>query len=184
MLCHAEICRWGKGLLRDSNLPSIYRRPAGAAFGGGPGGEPPLGSANPKAPSPDCGLQNTFPRGLKYFGWLARRGGGFWLGGVPKGKWMGSDASNSRLFKEGFGGSRGALPPCRGPGTTSPGKGVWERSGRAFTLASSTRRRQSLGCANRIRRLAAAQLDPGGRPTVQGAFPWSVPPLNKILNPG
>ena len=115
----------GNGLTEDSNLPSIYRLPARAAFVSGPGGEPPLRGDQSKNTLP--GLQppkHLPPEGSNTLAGWQDGEGVFWLGGVPKGKWMGSNSSNSGTPKAGLGGSRGSLPPCRGPGTKSLGKGV------------------------------------------------------------
>ena len=74
----------GKGLTEDSNLPSIYRRPARAAFVRGPGGETPAGMGqSDKTPPRLVASKIPSPGGLKKFGWTARRGGGFRLGGAP-----------------------------------------------------------------------------------------------------
>ncbi len=110
----------GKRLTEDSNLPSIYRRPARAAFVRGPGGETPSGRANPKTPPRLVASKIPSPEGLKKFGWLARRGGGFRLGGVPKGKWMGSVSLNLRSLQARFWRFKGGTSPLSGFGDNVP----------------------------------------------------------------
>src|SRR5689334_1063713 len=55
----------GKALTEDSKPPSIYRRPARAAFGRGPGGEPPLREGeSDKAPPRIAASKTPHPVGL------------------------------------------------------------------------------------------------------------------------
>ena len=120
LLCHAEICRMGNGLTEDSNLPSLYRRPARAAFGRGPGGEPPLGSANPKSPTRHSAPKNIPPEGSLTLDCGDAGEGTFGLVGSPKEKGW-EEPAQSFIASRTVLGVQGA-PPCRGFGGKAPGE--------------------------------------------------------------
>ena len=74
-LCYGRNLPGGKGLTEASNFQSIYRLPARAAFGRGPGGEPPLWEGqSTKTPPRIAASKFPSPGGLTYF-WLAGKPG-------------------------------------------------------------------------------------------------------------
>ena|GEM_PF-6746433 len=154
MLCHAEICRWEKGLLRtQTSTPFIGDLPGphllwprrGDAFG----------ECQSEIPDPDCRLQTTSPRRANLL-WLASkpgRGLSAWWG--PQRKMEGKQLLKLRSPPMVPGESKmGALP--------------------LFGQGFGGRRPRGKGWAGTP--VVFGRLGPGGRPTLQGAFPWSVPP--------
>ena len=145
-----------------------------AAFGGRRGGTAPAGRANRQTELEPF----TFPRSADK---KAERGLAAWQG--PRWKMKGSSTCQTILFP---------IPPVsgnpkwgyfpflvRGLGTEGPGERGGPRSP-TFTLASSTRRRQSLGCANRKKRLAKWEAWPRGKahtrkPKASGCSPLKQP---------
>lgn len=115
LLCHAEICRWEKGSLRSQTSHPF--------IGGVPGRHLWFAQACRRLwgvpirnPQPGFPLQNTTPRRDNLFWTAEKPGRGLSAWWDPKGKGMGSNFTNLGHFKQGFGGSRGSLPPCRGSG--------------------------------------------------------------------
>lgn len=126
MLCPAEIYRWEKGLLRTrSSHPFIGSLP-GPLLAGARAGSRLCGRANPKSPRRLAASKIPCPAGPQCFGWLARRRGDFRLGGVPKGKGMGSNSEN-------LGPSRMVLGVQEGPFPLGGVRGKTRGKGRAWT---------------------------------------------------
>ena len=78
--------------LRHSNLPSIDRLPAGRPLPFARAGRRQRGGPIGKTPSRPAASKTPFPEGLRYFGKAGGREGGFTLGRVPAGQWMGTDS--------------------------------------------------------------------------------------------
>ncbi len=125
-----------KALTEDSNLPSLYRLPARAAFGRGPGGEPPLWEGQSEIPDPAFRSKLPPPGGITCFGCGEAGEGTFGLAGSPKAKGWEADSGPSLTSRPVSGNPKGSVPFWAGAwGQPVPrGKGCG-RDARSFRAA-------------------------------------------------